>query len=277
MQRQFSVVYNLLFSAAVCGVCAVFVSSSAVSLKERQDVNKLLDKKKNVLQAAGLMAAKEKLPAEEVEQRFGSFRPVVIDLSTGEEAPDVDASTFDQQKAKKDPKRSTEAPANRALVKRVPEHALVYEKLDDAGQLELVVVPVEGYGLWSTLLGFLALERDTRTVRGLAYYDHKETPGLGGEVDNPRWKALWTDRLALDESFAPKIQVIKGPAGKPADDPYRVDGLSGATITSRGVTNMMDFWLGPDGLGPYLEKVRQRAAGAEMSPRRGANESKEAA
>jgi Na+-transporting NADH:ubiquinone oxidoreductase subunit C len=260
MQRNFSVPYILLFSAAVCGVCAIFVSSSAVTLEERQDVNRLLDKKKNVLQAAGLLEAGEAISAEEVETRFSSFRPVVIDLATGKEAPEIDAETFDQQKAKKDPARSHEAPANPSLVKRLPDHALVYEKLDDSGKLDLVVVPVEGYGLWSTLLGFLALDKDTRTVRGLAYYDHKETPGLGGEVDNPRWKALWPGRKALDESYEPKIRVIKGPAGPPAEDPYQVDGLSGATITSRGVTNMMNLWLGPNGFGPYLERVRQRVA-----------------
>lgn len=265
MQRQFSVPYNLLFSAAVCGVCAIFVSSSAVTLEDRQDVNRLLDKKKNVLQAAGLLQPDEKVAPAEVEKRFASFRPVVIDLATGEEAPEVDADVFDQQKAKKDPEKSREAPANNALVKRVPHHALVYEVIGDGGEIEMVVVPVEGYGLWSTLLGFMALDADTRTVRGLAFYDHKETPGLGGEVDNPRWKALWPGRLALDEGFQPKIEVIKGAAGPAADDPYRVDGLSGATITSRGVTNMMQFWLGPDALGPYLERVRQRAASVETT------------
>lgn len=259
MQRQFSVRYNLLFSAAVCGVCAVFVASSAVILEARQDVNKLLDKKKNVLQAAGLLGAREKIPAAEIEQRFATFRPVVIDLATGEEAPDVDPLTFDQQKAKKDPARSHEAPPNPSLVKRLPTHALVYEMQGDGGQLEMVVLPVEGYGLWSTLYGFLALDKDTRTVRGLAYYEHGETPGLGGEVENPRWKSLWAGRKALDENYEPKIQVIKGAAGPPAEDPYEVDGLSGATITSRGVSNMMTLWLGDDGFGPYLERVRQRA------------------
>ena len=258
--KNFSVLYNLLFSAAVCGVCAIFVSSSAVTLKQRQDVNKLLDKKKNVLQAAGLMEAKEKISPEEVEVRFAQFRPVVIDLETGEEAPDVDPSTFDQRKAQKDPARSREAPPNRSLVKRLPHHVLVFEVTDDAGQLDMVILPVEGYGLWSTLYGFLALEADTRTVVGLAYYEHGETPGLGGEVENPRWKSKWPGRKALDESYAPAIEVIKGAAGKPADDPYRVDGLSGATITARGVSNMMTFWLGEEGFAPYLERVRQRAA-----------------
>ncbi len=124
----------------------------------------------------------------------------------------------------------------------------------------MLVLPVEGYGLWSTLYGFLALDADTKTIRGLTYYQHLETPGLGGEVDNPSWKALWPGRVAFDETGAPVISVIKGRAGSPQDDPYRVDGLSGATITSRGVTNMLQFWLGEAGFGPYLERFRESQA-----------------
>ena len=120
----------------------------------------------------------------------------------------------------------------------------------------LVVLPVEGLGLWGTLYGFVALEGDLRTIRGLTFYEHKETPGLGGEVDNPRWKALWRDRLAFNDDRQPVIRVIKGPAGPAPDAPYSVDGLSGATITSRGVTNLLQFWLGPDALGPYLTRLR---------------------
>ena len=106
---------------------------------------------------------------------------------------------------------------------------------------------------------FLALNPNARTIRGLTFYEHKETPGLGGEVDNPRWKALWPGRLATDENGVPKISVVKGRAGPVSEDPYHVDGLSGATITSNGVTNLMDFWLGENGFGPYLSK--QRAGG----------------
>jgi Na+-transporting NADH:ubiquinone oxidoreductase subunit C len=114
-------------------------------------------------------------------------------------------------------------------------------------------------GLWSTLYGYLALEPDARTIQGLTFYKHGETPGLGGEVDNPRWKALWPGRLASDEDGTPKIAVVKGRAGSVSEDPYHVDGLSGATITSNGVTNLMHFWLGKNGFGPYLDK--QRAQG----------------
>ena len=124
----------------------------------------------------------------------------------------------------------------------------------------MLVLPIEGYGLWSTLYGFLALDADTKTIRGLTYYQHLETPGLGGEVDNPSWKALWPGRVAFDDTGSPVISVIKGRAGSPQEDPYRVDGLSGATITSRGVTHMLRFWLGEAGFAPYLTRFRESQA-----------------
>lgn len=255
--RQHSARYTLLFSAAVCGVCAIFVSSSAVTLASRQDANEVLEKRRNVLQAAGIMKPGEKLTRAEIDAAFANFDAVVIDLGTGEAVPDVDPGTFDQQKAKQDPKASHPVPENPSRIKRVPDRALIYKVKGDGGQVDMLVLPIEGYGLWGTLYGFLALGADTRTIEGITYYQHKETPGLGGEVDNPSWKALWPGRKAYDDAWEPKIEVIKGPAGKPADDPYRVDGLSGATLTSRGVTNMLHFWLGPEGFGPYLEKFRE--------------------
>ncbi|MDA8018264.1 MAG: Na(+)-translocating NADH-quinone reductase subunit C [Thermoanaerobaculia bacterium] len=255
-QQRFSVRYIILFSMAVCGVCAVFVSSLAVSLADEQDANKLLDRRKNVLMAAGDVQPKDDVSAEQINELFGQYRAKVIDLATGEEVADIDPTTFDQRKAKKDPARSEPAPSNRSSIQRVPNNALIYEKLDTEGNVELVVLPIEGYGLWTTLYGFLALDRDTRTIRGLAYYEHGETPGLGGEVDNPRWRALWPGRLAFDDQWQVKIQVIKGTAGPVAEDPHRVDGLAGATITARGVTNMLDFWLGESGFEAYLQKLR---------------------
>ncbi len=263
MQR--SVLYTLLFAAAVCVVCAIVVSGAAVQLKERQDANATLDKQQNVLLAAGLKEEDEKLSAEEVDRRFASIQMKVIDLGTGEEVADVDPRTFDQKKASTDPSTSSRAPENPARVQRLPNQALVYERFNDDGSLAMVVLPVEGKGLWSTLYGFVALDSDLTTVRGLTFYDHKETPGLGGEVDNPRWKALWPGRQVFDVSGEPTIEVIKGRAGSPEQDPNRVDGLSGATITSRGVTYLMRFWLSEDGFGPYLERLeRERLEGQRL-------------
>jgi Na+-transporting NADH:ubiquinone oxidoreductase subunit C len=257
MQRN--AIYTILFATAVCIVCAIVVSSAAVSLKPAQDINAALEKQRNVLLAAGLLEADEKVDAAEVQRRFEKIRMVVINLETGKENADIDAATFDQARAAKDPATSTVAPTNRALVQRLPDNVLVYEVLGDQG-VEAIVLPIEGYGLWSTLYGFIALDNDVDTVRGITFYKHGETPGLGGEIDNPKWKARWVGRKAFGEDGEPEIRVIKGPAGPPAEDPFEVDGLSGATLTSNGVTNLVQFWLGDEALGPYLENLSQRRA-----------------
>jgi Na+-transporting NADH:ubiquinone oxidoreductase subunit C len=120
-------------------------------------------------------------------------------------------------------------------------------------KIQQVVLPVYGKGLWGTLYGYLAVKSDLKTVQGLTFYQHKETPGLGGEVDNPRWKAEWEGRKLFNEKGEPALMVFKGPA--PADNPYAVDGLSGASITSRGVTTLLRYWVSKDGYGPFLEKL----------------------
>ena len=258
---QGSVSYNLGFAAVVCLVCAVVVSGAAVALEDRQDRNARLDKQRNVLLAAGLASEGESLDADEVAARFAPITPVVLNLVSGAPVDGIDPAGFDQRAAAIDPESSREAPDNAARVMRLPTAALVYEVRDGSGRLQMVVLPVEGLGLWGTLYGFVALDGDLRTIRGLTFYEHKETPGLGGEVDNPGWKALWPGRLAFDDDLVPAIAVVKGLAGPADADPYAVDGLSGATITSRGVEQLLKFWLGPDGFGPYLTRLRDEGGG----------------
>ena len=253
---QHSARYVVMFAAAVCVFCSVFVAGSAVLLKDRQEANKALDIQKKVLVVAGLMGERESLPADEVRRRFGkSIRPSIVDLATGNPVEGVDTATFDQKKASADPATSRLAPPNAAKVTRIPNNAQIFKVIED-GVLRSIILPIEGKGLWSTLYGFLALDPDGRTISGITFYQHGETPGLGGEVDNPRWKALWKGRLAFDENWQPAIAVKKGSAGSPEQDPYHVDGLSGATLTSRGVTHLLAFWLGEDGFAPYLAQLR---------------------
>ena len=144
-----------------------------------------------------------------------------------------------------------------AGITSLPTHALVYQRVQE-GQVQSLILPIEGKGLWSTLYGFLALSADVQTIEGITYYEHGETPGLGGEVDNPRWRALWPGRQAFDNQWQPAIRLVKGQVGGPAEDPYAVDALSGATITSNAVTELLRFWLSGQGFGPYLEKARSR-------------------
>ncbi len=243
------------FAAAVCVVCSIFVSSSAVLLKDRQDENRVLDLRSKVLLVANLAEPGEKLAREEINRRFeNNLTALVIDRATGEDS-DLDPVEFDQRAAAQDPDRSEIAPSNLAKVSRIPDNARIYQLLD-GDEIERLILPIEGYGLWSTLYGFIALSADLQRVEGITFYEHGETAGLGGEIDNLNWQALWPGRSAFDDGWEPRIEVIKGVAGPPESDPFRVDGLAGATITGRGVTNLLHFWLGENGFGPYLDRYR---------------------
>lgn len=259
MSARNPITYTLAFSAAVCVVCAVLVATAAVTLRDRQAANAELDRRRNVLVAAGVVQEGQAVPPAEINDRFEDFEVAAVDMRTGEEDPSFQIAGYDARRAQGDAQRSQPAPRNEAQVARIPNHMLVYKKRDAEGRLELLVLPVEGLGLWSTMYGYLALGRDLRTVRGLTFYEHGETPGLGGEIDNPRWKSLWPGREVTDEQGEPVIQVVRGPAGPPETDPHRVDGLSGATITGRGVGAALRFWLGEEGFGPYLDRLRKEA------------------
>ena len=243
--------FTLLFAAAVCGVCSIFVAGSAVSLRERQEENKLLDRQTKVLTVAGLISEGQVVEREVVPQLFeANIVPVVIELQSGEILPDVDVTTFDPVIEARETSSSRLAPPNQAQVFRIPNRAMLYHVIED-GEIKSLVLPVEGKGLWSTLYGFLALSADTSTVEGLIFYQHLETPGLGGEVDNPSWRSKWPGQLVYNENWEPVIEVTKNASGV-----HEIDALSGATITSNGVTYLLHFWLGEHGFGPYLDQYR---------------------
>ncbi|MEM6531818.1 MAG: Na(+)-translocating NADH-quinone reductase subunit C [Myxococcota bacterium] len=251
-----SIGYIVGFAVAVCLGCAIFVAAAAVGLKPIQDKNARVDRLTKVLEVAGLIQDDETLTAEQVIERFDSnIKARIVNMKTGAYNDEVDATTYDQRKASKDPATSYEAPENPAKVFRLPNNALVYQVIKDE-DVDQLILPIQGYGLWSTLYGYLAMKSDAQTITGITFYEHGETPGLGGEVENPRWQAKWNGRKAYAEDGTVAIEVIKGAAGTPESDPHSVDGLSGATITSRGVTNTLDFWLGENGFGPYLAKFR---------------------
>ena len=260
---QYSNGYIFGFAALICVVCGIVVAGSAVSLKEKQDENAVLDRQTKVLAVVGLIE-EDKATPEKVKELFSKrIKPLVVELKSGKVATDIDAATFDQGKEAKDPAVSFDAPAgNKAKVQRLPKHGLVYQVVSESGAVERLVLPVEGKGLWSTLYGYLAVESDGDTIAGLTFYQHGETPGLGGEIDNPRWKALWPGRKIHNAKGAVSIAVTKGAAGSKDEAPNKVDGLSGATLTSNGVTYLLQFWTGEDGFGPYLQTLHGgKAAG----------------
>ncbi|NNM32364.1 MAG: NADH:ubiquinone reductase (Na(+)-transporting) subunit C [Gemmatimonadetes bacterium] len=251
-----SVAYTLRFAATVAVVASASVAVAAVLLAERQEANRLLDRRRHVLEVTGLSAPDEHLAREEVTARFHEhLRPVVIELQTGAVAEDIDPEEFDQRRASQDPARSHPAPPNTAGISRLPDHVIAYHLVRE-GRVESLVLPFEGLGLWSTLYGYLALSGDLATVRGITFYEHAETAGLGALVSDPGWRALWNGRRVFDDEWRPQLRVIKGSAGPPQESPYQVDGISGATLTGNGVTRALHFWLGDAVLGPYLARYR---------------------
>lgn len=262
MPKLESTRYTVLFATVVCVVCAFVVAVSAVGLADKQETNARLYRQKNVLLAAGLVQPGDELSAAELLKIFDANIEVgLIDLKTGApaQASGIDPRSYDQRRVRNDPALSHEAPPNSAGIIRLPNIGAVYYVKGKAG-VEQVVLPIEGGGMWGLMSGFIALDRDGNTVRGLTFYEQKETPGLGGEIANPKWQALWQGRKVYDEKWEPKLRVIKGQAGAPAQDPHRVDGLSGATITSNGVSRVVAFWFSDQGYGPYLKRVRQGGA-----------------
>lgn len=257
MSNKDSISKTLLTAFALCIVCSVVVSTAAVMLKPVQEVNKALDRKRNILAAAAMLD-----DSQGVEEQFAAITTRVVDLRTGTFSDDVDPDEYDPLKAAKDPASSMDLVDGQdvAKIQRREHYAVVYLVENASGDYEKIILPIRGYGLWGTLYGFIALQGDANTVAGLGFYDHKETPGLGGEVDNPSWKSVWAGKQVYRDD-AVKLHLIKGRvdgASKEAD--WQIDGLSGATLTSRGVTNLVEFWLGEDGFQPFLSKLKSGEA-----------------
>lgn len=255
---------TLMVALVLSIVFSVVVSTAAVLLRPVQVVNQNLDIKSNILSAAGML--QPGMGKDEIETVFGQFEVQLVDLDTGEYVEPsavglTDAMKYDQYKAASNPELSESIPASedKAGIKRRVKFAKIYVLRED-GDLKRVVLPIHGYGLWSTLYGFISLEGDANTIEGIGFYDHAETPGLGGEVDNPRWKSQWTGKTLYNKEDTAKarIMLVKGGVDANAEEvEHKVDALSGATLTSRGVQQLVNYWMGERGFASYLKKLRQ--------------------
>ena len=257
---------TLLVATLLCLVCSIIVASAAISLRDLQNENKANNKRQAVLQAAGIYN-----PDVSVAEQFSQIQTRLVNLETGRFATETElqalrdrgfqTDNFDENKASKTPGISKNLGGHEdiASIKRMSNYASVYFVENKDGQVETLVIPVHGYGLWSTLYGFIAIESDLNTVVGLIFYEHAETPGMGGEVDNPRWKAQWQGKHLYNEAGELAITVVKGVAEKTKEGRlHQVDGLSGASLTSRGVTNLVHFWLGDSGFGDFLVYLKEQ-------------------
>ncbi|TEW53395.1 Na(+)-translocating NADH-quinone reductase subunit C [Psychromonas sp. RZ22] len=245
---------TMIIVLAVCLVCSIIVAGAAVGLRPLQIANKAIDKQNKILDVAGLTTDKT------IPEIFASnIETKLVDLATGEFVSTPDANTYDQRKAAKDPKTSVRLTPEQNIAKigRRANLATVYLVSNDNGVLQRIILPVHGAGLWSTMYAFVAVKPDGNTVEAITYYEQGETPGLGGEVQNPHWRGLFVGKELFDANGNPAIKIVKGQAA--AGSKHEIDGLSGATLTSVGVEHTFTFWLGEQGFGPFLSKVREGA------------------
>lgn len=250
-----SIIKTLAVAFSVCLICSLVVSSSAVSLRDLQKENKLNDRRLKVLQVADIYD-----PELSISEQFLQLESKFIDFDTGRiftEYNNFNIDEYDQVKATKDSNLSKAIPASDdiAIIKNRENVGKIYILRDDLKNIDKLILPIRGYGLWGTLFGFIAIESDFNTVSGIEFYEHKETPGLGAEVDNPKWKTSWKGKkIYKDNQVA--LSVIKGKVEQSdMQAQYKIDGLSGATITGRGVTNMVAYWFGDSGYASLLREL----------------------
>lgn len=256
-EKRESIGRTLTVALVVCLVCSVLVAGAAVALRPAQIENRQLDKQRSILAIAGLGHAD--MDADEVRALYQSrIVARLVDLQTGRFSDAHDPETFDPLRASKDPALSDDVPGDRdiASIKRRERFSTVY-LVEEAGQLQALVLPVRGYGLWSTMHGFMALKSDLNSVVGFGFYQHSETPGLGGEIDNPKWVNQWPGKQVFDAGGKVVVRVLKGYVDDQSPEAlHQVDGLAGATLTANGVNYLLNYWLGEDGFGPFIAHLR---------------------
>lgn len=235
---------------------ALLVAGSTILLEPKIEANRAAERQQF------LVALIKQIPGIEALLggiEAGKVTTQVVDLASGRPVSGVDPATLDPRKIAGNPAQTVEIPGDQdlAALKRRPQRMAVYQ-VTAHGKLQLLILPVYGRGYGGLLFGYLGLAGDLDTVVGLTFYQHSETPGLGALIDSPEWRAKWRGKKLYDEAGALRIGVARGAV--PPDSPearYKVDAITGATFTSRGVDGLVRFWLGPAGYGPYLERLRK--------------------
>jgi Na+-transporting NADH:ubiquinone oxidoreductase subunit C len=246
---------TLVVAIGVSLVCSVLVSAAAIVLRPLQEANQAEFRQRIVLEVAGLYD-----PDVPVVEQFGNIETRLVDLESGSYVEDVDPQTFDAEAAANDPGLSVNIPKEEDIAKigRRAVYAPVYVVMD-GGEPQQYILPVRGKGLWSTLYGYLSVEPDGKTVAGLRFYEHAETPGLGDQIEKEPWLSQWPGKKLYDEQGDPQIEVVRGSVQSGPGEIHQVDGLSGATLTANGVTYLVRYWTGSHGFGPYLAKISNEA------------------
>jgi Na+-transporting NADH:ubiquinone oxidoreductase subunit C len=232
--------YVFIFASVVTITCSILLASAASLLRDRQQENIALDKQKNILSSAGLIKSSEE---EVTRQEILSL----YDANISSQVVDTTGMVMENKKVENiDPKKD--------------RHLLPVYLYQKDGSVKSYIIPISGKGLWSTIYGYLALEPDLNTVRGITFYQHGETPGLGGEIVKDWFTSNFVGkRIISPEGKLVSITVIKGKvAGRiPDSESYHyVDGISGSTLTGNGLTNFLKKDL--ERYEPYFETLRNK-------------------
>ena len=241
-----SKVYSVFFVLLITVFWGFVLSFAYTALRDAQVENEILDRRSNILIAVGLMDRDSLLPANEINDIYEkSLQSLVVDHEgrpiSGISGDDID---LEVELKKTDPKEW-----------RLPIYVV---KADDGGQASVYAIPVHGKGLWSTLYGYLALESDLDTIKGMTFYKQGETAGLGAEIAQPWFQENFVGKKIFDGEVLRSIEVVKGKVEQliadPDDQIYAVDGISGASITGRGVADLLKEKLSI--YEPYIKRVR---------------------
>ncbi|MDJ0709173.1 MAG: Na(+)-translocating NADH-quinone reductase subunit C [Woeseiaceae bacterium] len=237
-----SISNTLIVAISLSLVCSIIVSSAALVLKPIQQQNEELFRQQIILEVAGLME-----PGADVTALFEAIEERVVELESGEYAADADTSEM----------VAIPSELDLAGIGERARYVPVYHVMKK-GEIDQVILPVYGKGLWSTMYGYLSVAPDGNATRGLQFYAHGETPGLGDQMDKEDWRAQWDSKQLYGDSDQPQVRVIKGlvPDGVDGGE-HMIDGMSGATLTGNGITGLLQYWTGSHGFGPYLKNFRE--------------------
>ena len=230
--------YIILYSAAITVVCGGLLAFASITLKDEQDANIALEQKKNILSSV-LVVDEDANIEERYAKRVRSF---VLDfegnVKPGLRAEDVTIAV-----------EYKKAPKERLLP--------VYEfrSANDSSKVEYAVMPVYGYGLWNNIWGFIAVKSDFTTIQGVKFQHAGETPGLGARIESEEVQDRFKGKTIFEGDKLKPVVMQKGEGNDFSNDPHRVDGMSSATLTAKGVNNML-----ADYLACYQNYLKKKAA-----------------
>lgn len=239
---------TLVVAFLVSGICAAFVSGATVYLRPIQAANRAAE------EAAKITALVRGIPgmSDVLEQSGGTLSTVVVDLDKGRAARDVTPDTLGSVLANPENWSTLDAAEDLAGLGQRPNFVQIF-LLRENDEVSVALLPIAGQGYGGRIDAIIAIRGDMNTIAGLAITQHSETPGLGGRIEERSWQASFPGTELRDDSGELRFRVARGPSS----GVHEVDGITGATRTGRGVTQMVRFWLGPDGYGPLIAAIRR--------------------